>query len=509
MVTRRKKILRGLDVAGDSRFDSSIQVVGSSQFFGVTRLNRIDVDGTSEFSQNVTISSPDPNVVPSLTLDGVFINDQFFPLNKFDGTPVDIAVNGGVVIAGVDGALNRYFINRGPLAKNVTTSTVFSAANGWGEWFSGSGGGNTDVCKVAVNIGTLDIDWVDDTQTELGSNIRWNQNNTGFEWDLRLTNARITQLCNHVLTQGLPITFTSSTTVGITALTLNGTDILSDVTTSATGNGINITYNKDRDGVDPDLTINPNLTQTNSFRLTATLTLAGAEVKDTNGFDPTFLLFYTPPAATISISTSPLRFDGEYTTATISRTFNGNPTSFTSTSFPNATITAGATNITFPTLNRTSPAANRTVTEITSYTNATNTSDVLALTRTATINPTFTFPVYLGNVTAAENSSLTAALFNMTSRFTRFGNFTSTPGDQTYSWPNTGDASRDIRVFAVATRFTNGRNITVRPFDGGFPSTVSRQMQLALGDVVGATENYDIYIVQSGSPGAGTLFIEL
>ena len=504
MPTEPKKILRGLNVSGPTDINGRLDVLEEAFFRAKTNLDDIFVGGESELRGDVLINNiANPDV--TLTLNGIFVNSQFFPLNKFEGNPIAVAVNAGVVIPGVAPSFNRYYINRGPNTKAVNSGTVFDAADGWGEWFSGSGGGG-DVCQVAVNIQTVTTNWRNGT-TNLGSGIGWNQPNTGFEWVIRLTNARITQLCNNVLSGGgIPINFSAAGSLLLTGLSINAVDRLSSSTGTPSGNQITITYDTTRMDITVPPIVNPNLTQDNSFTIIGEITLSGAPVKD-GLVDPSTILRYLAPTGTLSIFTNPVRFDETYNSATIGRTFNAPPTSTTSTTFPNATIAAGATNITFPALNRTATVANRTLTEVTSYTNATDGTDTRSITRTAILTPAITFPVYLGSVisvagiTAAEVETFVTAPVRPSSVDNQLPN--------QFSWDDPSDDSKDIKVLLIRTGFSNGRTLFVKATQSS-PSgaEVTRSSILAVGKISTDRENYDVYAVIRGQPGAASVYVE-
>ena len=513
----KKKILRGAEIHGETIIEGRIIVNGSgtadvSQFNERVNFGEpIVVQSTSEFQNDVTVDA-------NLIVEGIIENDLFFALHRFAaGTTVEVATNEGVIIAGINNALNRYFINRGganPAApKTVDDSTVFSEANGWGEWFSGSGGTPTSPCVTEINVATTSRNWVDGN-SQLGSTILWNADNTGFVWNLALSNARITQLCEHILNPPLPIDISAAANLSVSALTLNGTDdILSGATITTGENSISISYNE----TDGSTRIqNPNLTQNNTAIVTAALLLGTVAIKLPNGNDPVIQLFYTAPTTTLSLFTNSVRFDATYNSANVTRTFNGgastsiNPSSFVSTTFPNsipATITPGASSISFSPLSRTASAAERTLTEVTRYVNATNNTDTRDITSTATVNPTFTFPVYLGSVSETTLSTFTATDVEgfKSDRLSSVDNQLS----NNFTWPDPLDSSKQVRVMLIRSSFSNGRALFVKANENSaIGAVIERSRILAVGSISTDRENYDVYPAIRDQEGEATVYVE-
>ena len=340
--------------------------------------------------------------------------------------------------------------------------------------------------------------------TQNTGTLLFNQTNTGFVWIVSKSDIEVDLVCPSTTTLGPFAPKGGGTLIGdisLTAITLDGSDILSSITQSynSTSEQLTITYTT------PIPYSNIQLDQISAIVGTFT-------IGNTAGLSRSTSLLYETPEFFNSISRTNVDFNLPYTTASVFHNFaKGTATAVSSSTFGGTAtgIGVGSATINFTALNRLATTADRTLIETMSFTNASDATDIKTISSTAILSPTFFFPVYLGNVTTTEATALTAGLLNTSNRFVRSGTFTSTPFDQTYTWADTGDATRTERVFAVATRFTNGGSITVRAMAGGFPSTVTRTIQLALGTISGNTENYDIYIVQSGAPGSGSLFIEL
>ena len=372
---------------------------------------------------------------------------------------------------------------------NVSSATIPVSAGGGGvECVETGGVNNTSTLFTTQNTGTL----------------FFNQTNTGFVWVVNKANIEVDLVCQSTTRLG-PFSpkggGTLSGDISLTAITLDGTNILSSIAQSynSVTEQLTITYST------PIPYSNILVDQTST--ITGTFSIGSTE----NLMRSTSLLYETPEFFN-SISRANVDFNETYNSASVFHNFaKGSATNVTSSSFGGTATSIGvpSATITFTALNRLASTIQRTLAETMSFTNASDATDIKSISSIAILNPTFFFPVYLGNVTTVESAALTASLLNTSNRFVRSGTFISTPSNQTYNWADTGDATRTERVFAIANRFTNGGSITVRAMAGGFPSIVTRTIQLALGTISGNTENYDIYIVQSGAPGSGSLFIEV
>ena len=341
--------------------------------------------------------------------------------------------------------------------------------------------------------------------TPSGSTILFfNATNTGFTWVVSKTELMIDFECNGIAVG--PFSPKSGNTldgdISLTALTLDGTDIFPSIAQSYDSGTeqLTITYSTPI----PYADINNN--QTNNIAGTFTIgTVAGLTQSTT--------LSYQTPLFTNSIARANVDFNQTYTTAVVTHTFSrGTATAITASTFGGVATglgTASAT-ITFTALNRQATAAERLLSETASFTNASNNSDILTISSSATLNPTFTFPAYLGSVTPAQRAALTATIVNNTAIFNRSGAFTSRPAsDSSFTWSDISDDTANVKIFALPRAFTNGGTIRFKTVSGStLGNDVAPFMQISIGDISGGEENYDFYEAQTGQPGAVTLFVE-
>ena len=364
---------------------------------------------------------------------------------------------------------------------NVASNTIPSSAN-------------ADVCELSDSVTTTSRTFTSGS-TDLGNVINFNQDNDGFTWVLTQAAQTITALCNNTLVTPLATTTSSTGTLTLSSITLNSVDITSQVTFGFTNNIVTINS--------ATQIVNSNLTADNTFTLIVTLARNGTAITPIT----TTLQYLQPTVNTFAITTPNLDFNSSYTTATITRVFSrGNPTTINNTVFGGVAQTNGAANITFTALNRTATAAQRLLTETQIFTNATNSGDIRSFNSMATLSPTFTFPAYLASVTVAQRAALTQATMNAAQTS---GAFTSIPTDQNFSWVDVGDATRNIKIFAIPRTFTSGGMINFRVNESDpLGNLQSPFMQLDLGTITGGMETYDIYEAQTGQPGAITLFVD-
>ena len=347
------------------------------------------------------------------------------------------------------------------------------------------GGGSGDgSCTLETSVQTQSFGW-DDTS----SNSRnFNVDNTGFEWNLGLGETSIIALCENVLVTPLPTTTGGMGDLTVSSITLNGTDILADIVETPGTNTLKIEY--------PIQIINPNLTGNNTFEVKLNLLLGETVVPEL-----TQTLTYNAPAFNLSISTSNLNFNNTYNTATVNRTFSrGNPTAFVSTVLGGTALTAGANNLTFTPLDINSSQAERTLVDTVTFTNVTD-SSTLNVARSAILNPTFQFPIYLGSVDTTVGLDT-----NTVNTFTQvLTTATSRPGSQNFSWPNETGA---IKVFGIANNFFSGQINFKANSSSVIGNLQDSFAQIDTGSEATRTASYNYYEAQDGQPGAVTLFVE-
>ena len=476
----KKKILRGAEIYGDTEINGDIDVglgagtSGISNFRHQVNFTHINVGSTavpSRFNGDVII-------------DGEIDNIQFFALNRGGTDPITVVNNAGIIIPG---SPNRYFINRSGLDQiNITINTNFTDTSVWGEWFSGSGGGGTS-CTVDETVSTLSRLW----RGTFNTSLRWDDSNTGFTWTIHITDPVISALCGNELVTGLPIKTDPTGVLTLTELRIDG--VATTVTT--TENGLVLTINQT-----VPLTYSPLLLGTNK-----TFTLSADLEFDERAFTNQTTLEYISPLAALSISGSSL-FDEGITTVNIARSLRGNPTTetrsaptdwtFAAGNLP-STITIGGSGFTRADFDP-GDASNRQITENYGFTNATDSSDTLAITRTATLNPQFTFPIYFGNTSSIANLDNTEV-----ETFTKVAASTSDNQlPRQFSFSNS-DATKNQNVILIRTSFSQGRDLAITMSDpAGNPqpfTTVKISKTLNIGRIA-PLESYDVYNVVENQP---------
>ena len=355
-----------------------------------------------------------------------------------------------------------------------------------------TGGGS---CTVESGVAVTSANWKNGTNL-LGNSISFTQANTGFRTTYQAGAGDIVALCGNTLVTPIPTTSGAMGDLSLDSITLNGTDITSDVTAVLGTDGV-LTLDYDMRIVNPDLVGN------NPFTIVANLLLGETVVPAL-----TSIITYLGPNPTISISRADLLFDATYTTATISRTDGaGAPTSIDETIFGGVTQTAGATNITFTALNRGSSVASRTLTEKRTYTNASPadpmTPETLQLTVTAVLSPIFQFPIYLGS-----EETMTTPTASAVNSYQKVGLFTSAPGDQQIMWDDPMDDTLQNKVFAIRTSFFSGTIL----FKADEMSTLSNQQtpfaNVNIGDIPTTLENYSLYRAAADQPGSASIYVD-
>ena len=353
---------------------------------------------------------------------------------------------------------------------------------------TGTTGGGGGSCTIRTQLDTTLFGW----DNSGNPNINFSVDNTGFQWDLELGQTDIIALCDNMLVTPLPTTTGGMGDLTVSSILLDDVNITGDVTVdTTTADTIKLNYNTK--------IINPNLTGDNNFTVKLNLLLGTTAVPEI-----TRTLTYLRPQYNLSVSRANVNYNLVYGSATATRSFpRGAPTAFISTRINNQTQTIpGETNLTFPNLNRFASATERTLTDVATFTNATN-NTTTNITQTALLTVTFEFPVYLGSVTTT--SGLNTADVNNTALFSQIGTFTSRPGSMNFTWPTN---SNPIKIFGIANDFFNGM-INFKANSSSVVGNVqSPFIQISTGVNSAQRADYNYYEAQDGQPGGVTLFVE-
>ena len=360
---------------------------------------------------------------------------------------------------------------------------------------SGDVGGGS--CTLETNLSDTLFGW--DNSGSVNRN--FNIDNTGFQWNLQLTDTKIIALCENTLVTPLPTTTSGMGTLSIDTITLAGTDIksLTSVDTT-TANTIKLNYDT--------RIVNPNVTSTNTFEIKLNLVLTSDDGEATAIPELTRTLIYLPLIFNLAASTPNFNFDTIFNTGTATQSFpRGLPSEITQVRINNTNQTLPAVTDTsyalaFPSLNRFSSNTERTLSVTASFINATN-SAITPVTQTTIMPITIEFPIYLGSVTTT--AGLNTNDVNDTSLFTVVGTFTSRPGSMNFTWPAN---SNPIKVFGIADEFFNGM-INFKANSSSVVGNVQSSFaRISTGVSITQRANYNYYEAQDGQPGGVTLFVE-
>ena len=219
-------------------------------------------------------------------------------------------------------------------------------------------------------------------------------------------------------------------------------------------------------------------------------------------------LTYLQPSYVIELSKPLENFSQNYTSVSVTRTFSrGGPDPsdpFDSTTIGTTPQTAGTPTLSSFAYNINTDEALLIMVEKANFINVSNNNVVEVIEQTATIDPTFQFPVYLGSV--ATTTGLNTTIVNT---FTQVGLFTndSPPTSQNFSWPD-GGATNAIKVFGILKSFHDGEI----NFKANSSSVVGNIQSPFATILTGANtlerQQYNYYEAQEGQPGAVTLFVE-